>query len=141
MRAIQMACALSALSSACTSSNQSGERFMSELEIASPKLVSGQQLDLAKINPGPWDRVIVFPPYTSSKEVENLLMTKLRPELKQLRLDVRDDINLLVFLSGQQVEMAVAVPRAVADFSAPTTPIDRADALFTKQRGNAFVRR
>lgn len=126
------------LALACSSPAQ---RFVRDLETASHKVASGEQLNLAEVNSAQWDRVVVFPPYTPLKRVEAVTMMKCPPNVKRARLDMRDDINLLMFLRGQQLQLAVLVPRAVADFSAPGEPILRDDALFTKQAGNAFVHR
>lgn len=77
---------------------------------------AGTLIALDTIAPGGWSRVYVFGPYTPAPLIEACL----RPaSVKRLMrgIEMRDDINLLVFQYGEATYHSVAVPRRGADFS------------------------
>ncbi|MBM7703792.1 hypothetical protein [Metabacillus iocasae] len=64
-----------------------------------------------------WDKVYVFTPYTSIKEVNNQLgFTWLGA--KSTGIDRRDDVNLIVFVENNQVAQYIELPRSYGDIVA-----------------------
>ena len=125
--------ALCGLLTACTSSNQSAERFNYDLKIASKGLHSGKILRMDSVNVNQWDNMYIFPPYTKTKDIEKSINSRLPPSITESRIIERDDVNLIVFTNGEDVQMAATVPRSSIDFKAPILqPLSRKNAQFTK---------
>ena len=121
------------LLAACTSSNQGTERFAHDLEGASKGLKGDEILRMDLVNAGQWDRMFIFPPYTPTRDIEAVLKSKLSASITESRINERDDINLLVFVNGGKIQMAVAVARGVVDFSFPMPqPLARDRAQFRR---------
>lgn len=121
------------LLSACTSSNQDAERFAHDLEVSSKGLKPGKILKMDFVNAGQWDRMFMFPPYTPTRDIETALKSKLPSSITESRITERDDINLLVFMNGGDVQMAVAIARSSVDFTLPIPqPLSKGDAQFTR---------
>lgn len=121
------------LLSACTSSNQGAERFAHDLDVASKGIKGGEILKMDSVNSGQWDKMFLFPPYTPERDIETALKSKLPSSISDSRISERDDVNLLVFMNGGDVQMAVAVARSSVDFSFPIPqPLSRDRAQFTK---------
>jgi hypothetical protein len=62
-----------------------------------------------------WDRVYIFPPYTGLETIDNDLGF-VWPRARSVRIDYRDDINLIVFTDNKQVLAYVEHPRSLGDF-------------------------
>lgn len=56
------------------------------------------------------------------------------PAIRAARVSERDDINLLVFLTGANVQLVAEVPRKMVDFSVASgvQPLSRNSAVFIK---------
>lgn len=119
--------------SACTSSNQGAERFAHDLEVASKGLKDGEILKMDSVNAGQWDKMFLFPPYTPRRDIETALRSELPTSISESRISERDDVNLLVFMNGGNVQMAVSVVRSSVDFSLPMPqPLTRDRAQFKR---------
>jgi hypothetical protein len=73
-------------------------------------------LDVRRVMPFGWDAMFVFPPYTDIGQVERSLGFGWK-KAKDTGIDKRDDITLLVFVTGQTVHEYIEQPRAEGDFS------------------------
>ena len=72
-------------------------------------------LRLEALTPFGWDRVYIFPPYTTPEGVRKSLGFDW-PKASAIGIDSRDDINLLVFVKDGRVVQYVAYPRVHGDF-------------------------
>jgi hypothetical protein len=79
------------------------------------------QIELKALTPFSWDRAFVFGPYTTSDRIESTLGIRW-PAAADFDLARRDDICLIVFMSGSSVVSAVAFPRQYGDFTRAATP-------------------
>jgi hypothetical protein len=61
-----------------------------------------------------WDRVYIFPPYTRLETIDNDLGF-VWPQARSIRIDYRDDINLIVFTDNKQAVAYVEHPRSLGD--------------------------
>jgi hypothetical protein len=126
------------LLSACSSSNHEAERFAHDLEIASKGLKGGEILKMDAINVGQWDKMFVFPPYTPIQDIKAALKSELPAKIAESRISERDDVNLLIFMSGASLQMAAVVSRRAVDFSFPIPqPLSRDRARFAKPDSGA----
>ena len=73
-------------------------------------------LDVVRVMPFGWEKFYVFPPYTPIADVEKVLGFKWRAA-KKTRINERDDITLLVFVTGRTVQEFIEHPRDEGDFS------------------------
>ena len=73
-------------------------------------------LDVRRVMPFGWEALYIFPPHTPIDHIERTLGFKWR-KAKDTRIDERDDITLLVFITGQTVHEYVEHPRNKGDFS------------------------
>ena len=73
-------------------------------------------LDVRRVMPFGWESLYIFPPHTPIDHIERTLGFKWR-KAKDTRIDERDDITLLVFVDGQNVQEHVEHPRDNGDFS------------------------
>jgi len=118
---------------ACTQSNRDAERFVDDLENASKGLKTGEILRMDSVNTGKWDRMFLFPPYTPTGDIEVTLRSKLPSSITGSRISERDDINLIVFMNGGDVQLVATVVRSAVDFFTPTPrPLLRDNAQFNK---------
>lgn len=125
--------ALFGLLTACTSNSQDAELIARDLEAAAGRLKVGEILRMDAINAGKWDRLFLFPPYTPNRDMEVALNSKLPSSIIESRISERDDANLLVFMSGSDVQVVAAVVRSAVDFSTPSPqPLPRERAQFRK---------
>jgi hypothetical protein len=62
-----------------------------------------------------WDRVYIFPSYTSHQRVDDDLGFVWQPA-RRIDMSVRDDVNLIVFTENGKVVFHVAHPRGRGDF-------------------------
>lgn len=78
-----------------------------------------------------WDMLYIFGPYTPTSDIESKLGTS-NYSIKQVGIEIRDDISLLVFLKQNMVKAVVAYPRQEADFSllASFHPIPKKESFF-----------
>ena len=95
---------------------------------------NGASLQMSEVNAGQWDRLHIYPPYTTTAVLEKDF-TSLPKSVVALGIDSRDDINLLIFSNGPIIKSAATVSRGIADFSLASRPMvmDRRDAIFTVQ--------
>jgi hypothetical protein len=75
----------------------------------------GAVVNLDTLAPGRWTRLFVLNPYTPPEEVDSLLGFHW-DEAQQEGLQMRDDINLLVFVDGAKVTDRIAFRRGQGDF-------------------------
>jgi hypothetical protein len=68
------------------------------------------------VNDAGW-AIFIFPPYTPVSAIEAAIKMKASPAIQSAGLSERDDINLLVFMNAENIQIVVAVPRQVIDFS------------------------
>jgi hypothetical protein len=103
----------------------SGERFQDRFKwneivasITRSKQTSGAPvyLDLIRVMPLEWEKFYMFAPYTPIADIDKALGFKWGGA-KKTRIDERDDITLLVFVTGHTVQDAIEQPRAAGDFS------------------------
>ncbi len=77
---------------------------------------SGSVVAVAEAAPFEWERLHVFPPYTPAEQADAEL--GVRCEAARVSgIFERDDITLLVFVSGKRVVRYVAHPRVQGDFA------------------------
>lgn len=62
-----------------------------------------------------WDKLFIFNPYTPTSLLESAL-GKEAYKLKEVEMDSREDINLLVFVNEGQIINFIAFPRLNGDF-------------------------
>lgn len=109
---------------------------------AAMAVAPGDLLVLDKVVTQPWDRAVVFGPYTPEDLMKQTLGGELPAVLLRIQIDQRDDVNLVVFLAGAQVTAAVALPRRVADFpkSELQRLVSRAQAQWVRDAGGLAFR-
>jgi hypothetical protein len=93
---------------------------------------NGTVLTMEQLTRFSWDRLHVFPPYTTAEQVDRELGVSWASS-HPTGIEARDDISLLVFMSGGQVVRFVTLRRGDGDFAAVHRPggYARADAVFT----------
>ena len=125
----------------CSDHDEIVMNFVNELEKVAKSTGVNQELKIAAINKGDWNKMFVFSPYTPLTEIEAALKTQASSEIKSIKIDERDDINLFVFLKNENIQMAVAIPRNVMDVSIPkeVQPFNQENAVFKRLEGNTFV--
>lgn len=125
----------------CSHHDEVAMNFVNALEKASKSIEVNQELRIASINKSDWNKMFIFSPYTPLTEIETALKTQLSSEIKSIKIDERDDINLFIFLKNENVQMAAAVPRNVMDISIPkgAQPLNQERAVFKRLEGNTFV--
>ncbi|WP_028240126.1 hypothetical protein [Stutzerimonas azotifigens] len=79
-------------------------------------LASGQPVDLSALQPGPWDRACVLPPYTTDPAAETILGTPWEAG-RYTDIAMSDAIAVLVFLDGRRVAAHVEMPRRRGDLA------------------------
>lgn len=96
--------------------------------MASPRPTTIRLLDATDVG---WDQVHVFGPYTSQADIDQAVgFHWTAPESEVIQTS--DTANLLVFMNGAAVAMAVLVPRDIADIdtSAGSFTLDADKAVF-----------
>ncbi|NMD69259.1 hypothetical protein HHO41_03090 [Bacillus sp. DNRA2] len=97
--------------------NQSSVQHNTELEESFYSIVENKNnsevsiKSLANFN---WDKAILFEPYTTQEEINELLGVDFKDPSN---MDMRDDIYLLVFLSDSKVVQYAEINRQQSDFS------------------------
>jgi hypothetical protein len=100
------------LLSACTNGDKSiSQQLTTEFDAS-----TSAPINLAKLGPPNWDKVCVLGPYIPNKETEKVLGFKWDVEQKS-SIAQNDNINLLVFVKGQEVLAYSEHPRNKGDFS------------------------
>ena len=99
-------------------------RIASAVQASEPSVVNVSELTTFT-----WDRVFIFPPYTTASEVEKELGFSWSDSS---RIASRDDIVMLAFVDRGHVVRFVDQPRGAADFSAcyHRGGFPRSDAVF-----------
>ncbi len=124
------------LLAACTPDHRQATTFTQNLEALARAAKVGDALSMASVNPAPWDRVFLFPPYTPAESIDAALGTRAPASVTRLRISERDDVTLWVFMNGSDVQLAAVIARGAMDWSAPKPPlrpIARDLARFVKQ--------
>ena len=67
-----------------------------------------------------WDKLYFFGPYTPTIDIEKKIGA-INSAVKEINIEVRDDINLLIFMEKNTIVAAVPYPRHKADFSRITS--------------------
>lgn len=78
-----------------------------------------------------WDMLYIFGPYTPTSDIDSKLGTS-NSSIKQVGIESRDDISLLVFLKQNEIKAVLPYPRQKADFSriASFHPIFKKESFF-----------
>jgi hypothetical protein len=63
-----------------------------------------------------WDKMIVLTPYTNAKELRHNNKIKIPREIKDIGMQYRDDISLILFVQGKEVTDYFTCPCTI-DFS------------------------
>ncbi|CAN1209438.1 hypothetical protein TUMEXPCC7403_04390 [Tumidithrix helvetica PCC 7403] len=85
-------------------------------EISKQSKLSGTSLKLRSLTAFDWDKVYIFPPYTSVDEIQKSLGFPWKAA-ESSRIFEREDISLLVFVKRNQVVQYLAYPRSKGDFA------------------------
>ena len=105
---------------------------------------AGDTLDLASVADFEWDRVYMFPPYTSRKLMEEAVGSKWTPPVSYLEYLfssssplgqglVDDSLHKLVFVRDGDVVLDVTLDRSI-DFAATRGMAERGDARYSLER-------
>jgi hypothetical protein len=122
------------------SSCSGDERMIQESEIMrslekiiedGKKIESGMKFNLESLQAVEWDNLYIFGPYTPTNDIEQKLGAN-NVTVKEIDIEARDDINLLVFMLQSEVIVVVSYPRQNVDFSpvASGTPILKEESFF-----------
>jgi len=111
-----------------------GQGVVNSIEKLVNAALSGEsagKIDLAKLSGFEWDRLFIYAPYTPASTIEKELRL-VDPVVRDIGIDARDDVSLLVFMRFDQVAKAVAYPRGKGDFSmaGAENPIPRQRSRF-----------
>ena len=93
-----------------------------DLDWSSALKSSGSSLQLSTIAPFDWDRVYVFGPYSTAKEIQEAIGLKWWDS--RISIEIMDDVNLLVFVKDQQVVAWSEVSRHI-EFLPTTRAVER----------------
>lgn len=105
------------LMAGCTRDDDASAALKRKLEQAAGALKPGQTLSMADMNPGEWDSLFLFPPYTPNSAIRAALGGTLPLQVEATRLEERDDIHLLVFTAQQSTRLVAVIPRSSVDFA------------------------
>ena len=99
------------LAASCTTrpDQQLGRRISVAVEASDVSMVN-----VSEVAAFAWDRLFVFPPYTSSAQVEKELGFRWS---ESARIESSDSFVLLVFVDGGRVVRFIEQPRSSGDFS------------------------
>jgi len=75
-----------------------------------------QWIDFSKLSQKDWNQVIVLTPYTNPKVLKDSLQIKNIDEIKNIGIEHRDDISLILFIHGNLIVEYFTCPRTI-DFS------------------------
>lgn len=78
------------------------------------------EIDLNSFTDFTWTKAFVFPPYTTQENINRQLGIKFQDTN---RIEVRDDIHLLLFLTDEKAIQYAEISRAYADFSVVDTEV------------------
>jgi hypothetical protein len=82
---------------------------------------SGNELDLRSVVHDPWDYYVVFSPYTSREEIDQVLGFEWEGS-SHTRIHESDGIALIVFVRGKEVSCAFEHPRGEGDLASGAVP-------------------
>ncbi|WP_299315060.1 hypothetical protein [uncultured Aquimarina sp.] len=89
------------------------------------------EINFDKIADFEWDQLLILPPYSITKKIEEKLSIDLSI-VKNSKIESRDDINLLAFLKDGKAIIKVNYPRYPGDFTIDDYIItSRKNAIFT----------
>ncbi|AZI24007.1 hypothetical protein EA772_01105 [Pedobacter sp. G11] len=75
----------------------------------------GGKIELGKLINFKWDKLLILPPYTNISRVEKAHHISLNP-IKHSRIDIREDINQIVFFEENKIIKMIEFPRSSGDF-------------------------
>ncbi len=116
--------------------------FTGDLLEAVHKLQGEQdQLKLSRITRFGWDRMFVFPPSTPLTEISKFLGAPVPAAILKTGIEQREDINLLVFLSGEKIVEVSQIPRTNVDFFVGLVgmSLDTNNAVFARSGGGKLL--
>ena len=139
--AARMVGALLTLAIGCNAPNAMPESFTHEIESLAATLQPDGEFSFTDIRTTDWSAVYIFPPYTPDTAIQSTVALTSAAHVDTHRLYEREDINLLVFVSGERVSMVVALPRRLMDFDARTVlrRVLRPAARFRRLAGSPVV--
>jgi hypothetical protein len=111
-----------------------GAGFSSALSAAIKSSATDGQVSLNEVTDFSWDAVYIFGPYSSSNHMERVVGCVIAC-IDSVRLQYRDDVNLLVFTRGSETVL-VPVHRAVADFK-----FEKSNNRFSPQTARFVINR
>ena len=90
--------------------------MIQSVTLAKQRSAAPVYLDVIRAMPIEWEKFYMFPPYTPIADIQKALGFKWGAA-KKTRINERDDITLLVFVTGKTVQDAIEQPRTAGDFS------------------------
>ncbi|TLS50713.1 hypothetical protein FE782_18600 [Paenibacillus antri] len=104
----------------------------------------GDVLDMATVAPFDWDRMYMFPPYTTRDQMEDTVGTKWTPPVGYVGYLIHrsefgrhvlndDSVHKLVFVHGDDVVLDITLDRTV-DFASSRGMVLRDEARYTLER-------
>jgi hypothetical protein len=128
--------------SGCRKSSAAEAAQIAALEKACTGMKAGDVLALDTVFSSDWDRVVAVGPYTPEGAIVAALGKPLPSTARDIAVEGRDDIYMLLFVSRDQGVAAVAVPRRVMNISKRNLlqPIPREQARFVLGDKREFTR-
>lgn len=93
-----------------------GDRELGAAIVSQYRRGSGTVLEMQVLAPFEWERLHVFPPYSTAEEIEHELGFPC-PREHRARIEERDDVALLLFVRGRFVAQHLAHNRGRGDFA------------------------
>jgi hypothetical protein len=101
----------------------------------------GTALSMADLAPFEWERLYVFAPYSMPEQIDRELGFACPPS-RRADIEHRDDVSLLLFVSGQRVTRHLAHKRGKGDFAVlhRVGGYSRAEAVFVVDSSRGWPR-
>lgn len=112
-RWIAFSLCLAATLSGCSSGV--GERMSVRRQIKALTTSNAKTIDLSQVGSTSWSRLCILTPYSTNRVAEDALGFEWDAE--KTNIELSEDVVLLVFASGDNVDTYVAYPREDGDFS------------------------
>jgi hypothetical protein len=117
-----------------------------KLYIEVSKIVSSHEnhqtatIDFSNLTLFSWERLYIFPPYTSSEEIDKVLGTVWLGS-RLTSIESNEGITLLIFTQKSKVVQYLEFPRYLGDFAMAgnKTGYDRTESLFVLDERNNIV--
>lgn len=81
----------------------------------------GSAFEMKFVNDSDWDKLYIFPPYTPTVFINKSLGFE-SSQLKNVDMDSREEINLLVFIKNGELKSFVEFPKRSGDFDKINRP-------------------